>query len=116
MQHNGVQESIGLRLTPISNALKRVKEVAKDLGGLVDAVIRYAESNEARYEGVQNQSRTCSRKRKRIQTPQEHSSIHSLSQEKPPRRDARHRDCEKAMQEPCPMHSRPGCPGNHTWN
>lgn len=116
MQHNKVQESIEHRLTPITNALKCVREVAKDLRGLVDAFIRYAESNEAMYEGVQNQSRTRNIKCRRNQTPREHSSSHSRSQEQIPWGDTRHRGYEKAMQEPFPKHSRPGRPANHTWD
>src|SRR4051812_9501359 len=107
---------MGLRLTPITNAIKCIKEVAEDLRGLMDAVIRYAESNQVRYEGVQNQSRTRSRKRRRNQTTREHSVNHSRSQEQPLRRDTRHRDCENATQEACPKHSGHGRPGNHTWD
>src|SRR4051812_38792213 len=35
-----------------------MKAVAKDLQGLADAVIRYTNSDEAKYEGIQNKNRT----------------------------------------------------------
>src|SRR4051812_48245739 len=93
-------QDIGNRLTPITNALKRVQEVAEDLGGLMDAIIRYAESDEIRYGQTQNISRAHSNKRKNRQ----------LVREQSPNLEARYWDCEKAMQEPCPKHSRPGRP------
>ena len=82
----------------------------------MDTFIRYAESNEARYEGIQNKSRTHSRNRRRKQPSRERISSRSRSQEQLPRWDRRHRDYEKAMQEPCPKHSRPGRPANHMWD
>ena len=98
LQHE-IQESIGLRLIPITNALKSIKEVAVDLRGIVDAVIRYAESSEPKCEGIPNESRMCNRKRRRNQTPWEGCSDRSQIHEQPPKQDVKYRDYEKAMQE-----------------
>ena len=76
----------------------------KILGGLVEAIIRYTESNESRYGQTQNINQTHSRKRKQPLREQSQNL------------ETRYRDCEKAMQDPCPKHSKPGRPANHTWS
>src|SRR4051812_11485012 len=51
-------KSTEYRLRLLIHALNRIKEVVGDLQELVDVVIRYAESGEAKYGGIQDQNWT----------------------------------------------------------
>lgn len=113
LQHNGPQELISHWLTPITNALKRIKEVPEDLRGLVDAFVSYAESNEARYGGIPSQIRT--RNKKHIRHLQRHGGNYAQSYEQPSQQEVKYRDYAQENQGACPKHSKPGRPPTHTW-
>src|SRR4051812_27923882 len=98
------------RLGPMVCALNHMKEVAEDLQGLMDAVIRYANSDEVKCERIQRKSQSNNGKRKIIEDLDENTRSGSRNQEsfaKPDKRTQIH-DSEKTLQEPWPKHSRPG--------
>src|SRR4051812_36939717 len=93
-----------------------MKEAVGDLQGLVDTITKYTRCDRAERGKIPNQNQNKG-KRKLIEDSDENIRADPQNQGsfmKPDKR-TRANNSEKTLQEPCPKHSRPERPANHSW-
>src|ERR1041385_4946378 len=125
------------KFEPVVHKLGRLKRTVKDIGELMNIVIKYAESDKTKDAepqqakagqnkngGKTSQNQSQQTKRRLDQTTSDlvaktnvgsQTQKHGGNNYRKPEGNFRPNNFEVAMKIPCPTHSKPGRPANHTW-